>query len=41
MISERYDFSDQKTAGYGVSSEYTTGTDLDTFFGGFGTEISH
>ena len=40
MVSERYDFGDRNLAGDGVSPENTSGTDLDTFFGGFGREIS-
>ncbi|CAO2814191.1 unnamed protein product, partial [Amaranthus hypochondriacus] len=40
MVSEQYDSGDRKTAGDGVRPENTEVTDLDVFFGSFGTEIS-
>ena len=37
MVSERYNFGDWKLAGDSVSPENTEVTDLNAFFGGFGT----
>ncbi|CAO2830881.1 unnamed protein product [Amaranthus hypochondriacus] len=40
MVSERYDSGDRKLAGDVISPENVQETDLDAYFGGFGTEIS-